>query len=229
MKNKLDTFFNTKKGEFNLTSSPIIYVIDRKNEQKGDVEILDKIDETINGLLLINEPSLEVFYYIFKENSLLHEIYNGKGDFVAFSKGDRYRQCECVLFPNEEDGDINCWISLIELKYAQDYKAASNKENNYPQNMIEQIIQTSEYLRRHEIVPRNKTIHAILSFPNVINDYNSTLFEGDIFVEDESKIDVSKASSSNVMNRTQIADKYKIVIRAQNKAMIKSIGRLKFT
>lgn len=230
MRSKIETFFKDikREGKCGITDNSLIYIIDRKEEQQGSIEILDKEDYTIKGLRLHNDPQLDVYYYAFEENSFKHERYDTKGVLTAFAKGERYRQCECILFPSEERAS-DCWVLLIELKYAENYNAASKTENAYPQNMIAQIIHTTEYLRRHELIPADVTVQAILSFPNVIRDFNSTLFQGDIFIEDESEIDIRKSPTSNVMNRTQIAVKYKIVIRAQNEATIKSTQRLKFT
>lgn len=230
MKDRLISFFNRidRAGKYGTTNSSLVYIVDRKEEQQGSIEILDEDDRSINGLLLKNDPQISLFYYAFEENSFRLERYNKNGIFLTFAKGNQYRQCECVLFPDVEE-DHNDWLMLIELKYVLDYSAASRKNSSYPQQMIEQIIQTTEYLRRHNVISINKKIHAVLSFPNVIEDFNSTLFEGDIFIEDESKIDIRKSPTSNVMNRTQIAIKYNVHIRAQNEATIKSASRLKFT
>lgn len=229
MRDKLENFLEKikREGKFSTINNPLIYIVDRKKEQQGDVEILKEVDSSINGLSLINDTTLNVYYYVFKDNSFRHEIYN-KEICVAFSKGNKYRQCECILFPYKKIESPN-WILLVELKYALDFNAASRKDDAYPQHMIEQIIQTAEYLRRHDVIPVDSAIHAILSFPNVIENFNSTLFEGDIFIEDESKIDIRKSPTNNIMNRTQIAMKYKIIIHAQNTATIKSGKRLKFT
>lgn len=229
MKNKIETFFKEREreGVSGVIESPLIYIVDRKKEQQGDVEILDKVDKTIKGVLINNEPQLKVYYYIFKDNSFRIERYNEKGKFLTFSAGSQYQQCECILFPNETDNPEH-WILLIELKYAKNYAAASRENGAYPQKMIEQIIQTTQYLRRHNIIPAKKTVFAIVSFPNVIENFNSTLFEGNIFIENESKIDVRKPHTNNRMNRTQIATKYNIVIQARNEATIKSAKRLQF-
>jgi hypothetical protein len=131
------------------------------------------------------------------------------------------------LFPDEVN-TANSWTLLVETKYAKDYHAARETKNNYPHSMVEQIISTSEYLRRHGVIPLDKMVNAIVAFPNIIINFKSTLFKGNIYREDENKIDIRKPSSCKNMSITQVAKKYKVIIQAQNGAIINNREKLAF-
>lgn len=233
MRNKLKELFKDKEENHagsGFIHSPEIHIIDKKEEGGGDIVVQRITDYHIKGITLSNKPLLEIFYYIFAEFSFKKEILNAANKITGFQPVESkecYRHCECILFPSQEE-DEN-WILLVETKYAKDLRAASKSKNNYPHNMIEQIISTSEYLRRHGVIPPDKKIDALVSFPNlIINNYQSTLFKGNIYRENENKIDIRKTSSNNSMSITQIVKKYKIRIKAQNQVAIKDCRKLVF-
>lgn len=233
MQNKIRVFFQDKEpvqANSGSLNSPEIYITDRTEEASGGIVIQRIPDYNIKGVKIENPPLLDIFHYTFIEYSFKKEIIDENNRIIGFppvNSGDSYRHCECILFPhinNEES-----WILLIETKYARDLKAASKIQSDYPHSMIEQIISTAEYLRRHGIIPSTQKIDAIVSFPNLIIDYQSTLFKGKVYRENNNRIDVRKAVSNQDMTITQIAKKYKIRIKAQNTVTVNNETRLSFT
>jgi hypothetical protein len=227
MQNKIKDFFKDKeRGDrfFGNIIGPIIYIHDKKEEENEGISIQTIKDFNVNSVTLHNENNIKVFYYVFQEYSLKKEILDDRNEIIGFELLDSkvcYRHCECILFPSEADAD-KCWILLVETKYAKDCQAASKKRNDYPHNMIEQIISTSEYLRRHGIIPPNKIVNALVAFPNLIINFKSTLFLGAVYRDNEKKNDIRKSDTSQNMNLTQIAMKYKVRIKPQNSAKVNS-------
>lgn len=75
--------------------------------------------------------------------------------------------------------------------------------------MIEQIIGCVNFFRDKDIIPRTKKVHAVLSFPTLIQDFSeSFLLRCDLTPE-------------------EILENHKIIIRPSNKIQIKSNKRLK--
>ena len=176
-------------------SDKSLYIADYKKHNVGEVTIQGCEPKDIKSVHLSNSNQITVCFDGFKNNAL------------PLENGDNNIQCECVLFPdrcNDED-----WVLFIETKYAYNLKIAFAEVNDYPNGMINQIIETVEYFRNKKILNKNKKVHAIVSFPNLIADFNSTLFR---------KSDLSIES---------IMLKHKIVIRGINTAMIISEKRIK--
>lgn len=198
MKNKIAATLPNDKHTLTEINSPEIHIADWKDfDSAKGIEVSDK-RPTINSVFLLNNTSITVIVDIFGENAL------------PTTKGKQARQCECIAFP----ADFSCedWILTVETKYAKDYTAAFRKERNYPENMIEQIISTVDYFRDKKIIAETKLVHAIISFPNLIADFNSTLFS---LVREEWSVE------NLIVNR-------KIRIKGCNSAKIISEKRLKF-
>jgi hypothetical protein len=96
---------------------------------------------------------------------------------------------------------------FIETKYSTNLENAFRKENDYPNCMINQIIETVKYFRAKGVIAENRRVNAIVSFPNLIDEFNATFFTGELSIE-------------------QILIDYKILIRATNSGIIKSEKRL---
>lgn len=233
MQNKIKEFFKGKEIEDSISgsiSTPMIYILDKKEEENGDISIQGIKDFNVNAVTLHNGNRVKVIYYVFQEYSFKKEKLDNSKNIIGFEtlvSKDSYRHCECVLFPSEADIE-GCWILLVETKYAKDCHAASKDKSDYPHSMIEQIISTSEYLRRHGIIPPNKMINALVAFPNLIINFKSTLFKGTVYRENEKKIDIRKAETSQNMSLTQIVMKYKVRIQAQNNAKVESQSKIVF-
>lgn len=139
-----------------------------------------------------NNNNIEIYFDGFKKNCLplTHSTYS--------------KQCECVLFP------INCnqeeWVLFIETKYAKNLTAASKPQADYPYCMVRQIKATVTYFREKGIIANNKIVHAIISFPNLINNFDSWVFPIKHDGLEESVLDILRHD--------------KIIIRATNNARI---------
>ena len=62
-----------------------LYVVDRAESEDGEVEIMDKEDDSIKAVCLENENNIEVFFDGFKKNALpiTNKLYS--------------KQCECAI------------------------------------------------------------------------------------------------------------------------------------
>lgn len=180
--------------ELSVNSSLDLYVADYKNFNNGEVVLVEDEPTDIKYVYLSNPREIEICFDGFKQNALPIEI------------GRYNSQCECVLFPNRcKETD---WVLFIETKYANNITNAFKEIHNYPNGMVNQIIDTVKYFRENKILGAQKKVHAIVSFPNLIEEFNSTIFRGDLSVED-------------------ILFEHKILIRGTNSALIKSEKRIK--
>jgi len=179
----------------NLTihSETDLYIADYKNFNKGEVILVSSKPTDIKSVYISNQKPVTIYFDGFKENAL------------PISVGVFNKQCECVLFPNTcESTD---WILFVETKYTNDYKSAFKKENDYPNCMTNQIIETVKYFRKHGIIDSNKKVHAIVSFPNLVEEFNATIFKGDLSVEDilrEHKIIIRGTNCANIISEKRI-------------------------
>lgn len=97
---------------------------------------------------------------------------------LQYSKKKKARQCECVIYPdNYKDTD---WVLFVEMKYAENEIAAFRKENDYPNNMIEQIkADRFKFLKINAFYLRKKKYTLSFHFPNLLSAFNSTIFSID--------------------------------------------------
>ena len=181
----------------NLTthSNLNLYIADypKTINNKGVVLFADEPND-IKCVHILNPKEILICFDGFKDNALPIDI------------GNCSEQCECVLFPDR--CDETDWILFIENKYANDRTAAFRENRGYPNKMTDQIIETVKYFREKGIIAPNRRVWAIVSFPNLVEEFNSTIFKGDL-----SELD--------------ILFKYKIVIRGTNAAKIISEKRIK--
>jgi hypothetical protein len=172
-----------------------IYVIDYKNINGGEVNVLEN-KPVENSVHLTNENRINVYFVTFKENALRVNIPSGQ-----------VKQCECVLFPtslNAED-----WVLFIETKYTSSLKNAMDKKVDYPNTMIDQIISTVKYFRDNKILPINKKVLAIVSFPTLIEAFSEAFF------------------TRSRLTREEISINHKILLKPSNNGAIKSQTRIK--
>lgn len=170
-----------------------IYIVDYKKLNNGDVELLEKEPDDIKYVHLENSTKVAVYFDGFKDNALL------------IKAGEHSQQCECVLFP--KDCNETDWALFIECKYSYDLKTASDVKNGYPQKMISQIVDTVAFFRNKGILGAKRRATAIVSFPNLMEEFNSTFFSGEF-----TELDILK--------------EHNILIRATNSAIIKSPKRI---
>ena len=170
-----------------------IYIVDYKKLNNGDVVLLENEPDDIKYVYLENANKVSLYFDGFKDNALV------------INRGEYSQQCECVLFPtdcNETD-----WVLFIECKYSYDLKTASDVKNGYPQKMISQIVDTVSFFRDKGILEAKRRATAIVSFPNLMEEFNSTFFSGEF-----TELDILK--------------EHNILIRATNSAIIKSQKRI---
>ena len=176
MKDKILANCPCEKHTFHEVNYPKIHIVDWKNFDKTKgVEVLNEKPEEISSVCLTNNPELLIIINAFGENAL------------PICTGEQASQCECIVFPSIYDE--KAWILAIETKYANDESAAfriRKDDDNYPEKMISQIISTVEYFREKNIIEPDRDVHAIISFPNLIADFNSQLFS---FVKEEWSIE----------------------------------------
>lgn len=164
MRDKIRAVLPNDKHIFKQIDYREIHVVDWKNfDQTRGVEAFDKKQAEISSVCLMNENKIQVTIDIFGENAL------------PIKKGKQAEQCECIIFP-DLNGEI--WILAIETKYANNEEAAFRirKDQNYPEKMVSQIVSTIDYFREKNIIEKDRLVHAIISFPNLVTDFNSTLF-----------------------------------------------------
>lgn len=170
-----------------------IYIVDYKEFNGGGVQLLENEPVDIKYVFLDNANEISIFFDAFKDNAL------------PITVGICSQQCEGVAFPKA--GNENDWALFIECKYAYDLKKATDVKNGYPQKMIGQIIDTVQYFRQKGILADRKRATAIVAFPNLMEEFNSTFFTGD-----QSELDILK--------------EHNILIRATNSATIISPKRI---
>lgn len=165
MKHKIIETLSSERHKINDYMTPEIHIVDWKNADKSKgIEILKEKQEEINSVCLFNQNELSITIDAFEESALQNP------------DGTQVEQCECISFPTEYND--NSWILAVETKYVNDEEAAFKvrKGQNYPKKMVSQIISTVDYFREHAIIKEDQMVHAIISFPNLVSDFNSTLF-----------------------------------------------------
>ena len=172
-----------------------LYMIDWKDVNNGDVELSNEINPEMNHVHIANPHCLTIIFDAFPENT-----------FPSKKKGQQNQQCECVLFP--ENCDKEEWILFIETKYAKRIESAMDERNNYPMKAINQIKETVLKFREMGIIDQNKVVNAIISFPNLLEEFNSWVLDTNRLGEDFNILDLQLD--------------YGIIIRGTNCVNIKS-------
>lgn len=175
-------------------SSENIFVIDYKNINGGQVEVLETEPEH-KCVHLVNDNKVGIYYVAFKDNALKVNTPSGQ-----------IKQCECVLFPTSLNASD--WILFIETKYTSILKIALDKEIDYPNTMIAQIISTVGYFRDKGILPIDKKVYAIVAFPILIEAFSEAFF------------------TRSVLTREEISINHKILLQPTSKGIIKSQTRI---
>ena len=147
-----------------------LYIVDWKDENNGGISFTD-YDMGRDAVVLYNEQCIPISCDKFPENAL------------PIKKGCFSKQCECIVFPEEEENGT--WELFVEMKYAKDVLKARGPRNNYPKEMVLQIEKTVEYFRSKGILPVEKVVYAIVSFP-ILENFNAWFDQNlllDAFVE----------------------------------------------
>lgn len=175
-----------------------IYIADWKNSDRSRGVRISHTPQEVESVHVCNGKRIPVVFDGFADNALPGE-----------TAGDPCSQCECLLFPDTANPDH--WILFVETKYAKDWHAAFKKEFGYPNCMVSQIIKTVDYFRGKKIIGTAQKVSALVAFPNLIDDFNDTLFDR---LEKERSIENIKLQ-------------YNITIRGCNSAKIISAKRLR--
>lgn len=133
-----------------------LYVVDWKDENNGGITFTD-YNPGRAAVVLSNLAQISVCCDKFPENAL------------PVKKGCFSRQCECVLFPLDDEENSDNWVLFIETKYAKDELKAKDSRNRYPETMVAQIEKTVHYFREKAILKPDKIVYAIVSFPMLEN------------------------------------------------------------
>jgi len=171
MKAKILATLPNDKHIFLEINNDEIHIVDWKDiDSTRGIEIYDKTQNEINSVCLFNENNVNVTIDKFGDNAL------------PISQGIQSEQCECIAFPSDSIGKM--WVLTVETKYANNNEAAFRikDDQNYPEKMVSQIVSTVDYLRAKSIIAKDQHVHAIISFPKLVSDFNSTLFS---FVKEE--------------------------------------------
>jgi hypothetical protein len=169
-----------------------LYIADYKNFNGGNIILVGVEPEDIKCVRISNPRQIVVCFDSFPENALPTGV------------GTQSQQCECLLFPDRCDEDD--WALFVETKYANSIQAALNEIRGYPNKAIDQILETVKYFRDNGIIKQNKKVSAIISFPMLIEEFNSTVFDVGLIRD--------------------ILLTHRIIIRGTNKATIKSEKRI---
>ena len=138
---KLMSALPTHQDYMETLNGKVLYIVDWKDENNGGISFSDT-DSGRAAVRLLNPHEIFVCCDKFAENAL------------PIKKGCFSQQCECVLFPQEDESK------------------ARNPQNNYPGKMVEQIEATVEYFRNKGILEEDKIVYAIVSFP-MLDNYNA--------------------------------------------------------
>lgn len=200
MKAKILETLPNDRHAFEEVDYPEIHIVDWKDFDKArGIELFNVAQDEISSVCLFNENNVKVTFDKFQENAL------------PISVGKQSEQCECIAFPSVSDGKI--WVLAIETKYANNEEAAFRikDDQNYPKKMVSQIVSTVDYLRGKGIIAEEQHVFAIISFPELVSDFNSTLF---------SYVDGEWSIANLLVNK-------KIRIKGCNSAKITSAKRIK--
>lgn len=188
MKQRLLAVLPHHETSLQTLRAPELYVVDWKDENNGGITF-DSNNLGRPAVRLHNPTELEVCCDKFEENAL------------PVKKGQYSSQCECVLFPDAAKQDA--WVLFIEMKYAKDDFKAQDPRNNYPQKMVSQIIKTVEYFRNQQILPEEKMVSAIVSFP-FLSHFNAWFDQNLIFQALTNRIIVRATNQATIISATEL-------------------------
>lgn len=201
-------------GCFTSIQSATIYVRDYKNhdlankiENRGVV--IDANPDPDWASLVLNNKQAETLAIdadCFPENAFPNE-----------TAGDHASQCECVIFP--ADGNEDDWVLFVETKYTYSAEIAQKDKVDYPSKMFSQIKSTVSYFRQIGLLGQDKKVHAIMSYPKLLEPFDSWNFS--LTIKDD------KTGEELQLTTDKIMENYKIHLRPTNQALIKSAKRIK--
>jgi len=179
---------------FHLEDSEELFIVDLKPLRLGADVVMYNAHPGHAHVYLFNPRRVPLFFDGFPDNAF------------ETSPGDHCKQCECIVFPQICEPED--WVLFVETKYTENMESAFNEVVNYPNGMIDQIIATVRFLRDKGVLPVDKRVHALVSFPRLIQSFDAFFF----------------TSTPSVM---EILTEHNVIIRASNKATIRSNRNIK--
>lgn len=184
MKNRMvNEFGEDKLGHIN-TEKTEFYVVDytEKTDSARSVEVLETFPTDIDPLIVHNPTKLDITTTIFKPQ--------------CFMDGEKeLKQCEGVMYLTVNTPAS--WIVFIEIKDCKPKNAS-----DYHKELKEKFTVNIDLFREKGIIPQDKIVYAIASFPRK----EKTNFHNHFIKATEWK---------------QFREKYKIMIKGTNKITVK--------
>lgn len=84
------------------------------------------------------------------------------------AQGNDLRHCECCIFPSENHD--KSWVVMLEIKDCK-----PRNISNYKDDVIEQIISTTNIFRQKNIITTHK-VYGIVAIPRCKVSFNNTIF-----------------------------------------------------
>lgn len=185
MRNKMVAEFGEDKLGHAITQKTEFYVVDytEKTNSTRSVEVLETLPTDIDPLTVHNPTPLNITTTIFKPQ--------------CFMDGEKeLKQCECVMYLTTDTSAS--WVVFIEIKDCKPSNASK-----YHKEIKEKIIANVGLFREKGIIPQNKVVYAIASFPRK----DKTNFHNHLIKATE---------------RKQFRDKYKVMIKGTNEITVKN-------
>lgn len=192
MKNRMVNEFGEDKLGYITTKKTEFFVVDytektKKTESARFVEVLETFPTDIDPLIVHNPIPLDITTTIFKPQ--------------CFMDGEKeLKQCEGVMYLTKNTPVS--WVVFIEIKDCKPKNAS-----DFHKEIKEKFTVNIELFREKGIIPQDKVVYAIASFPRK----GKTNFHNQFIKASEMK---------------QFRDKYKIMIRGTNEITVKDNGRI---
>lgn len=186
MRSKINQVFNSERFAYSSNNSPKIFVVDytERTASARSVEVHSTKPNDIDALIIKNPTEINISTSIFMPQCFIDE--NGKEP----------KQCECVMNPANSQPDT--WILFIEIKDCKPSNAS-----NYHKECKEKILENVQLFRDKNIIPVDKIVYAVVSFPRK----EKTNYHNQFIKPPEQK---------------QMRDKYKIMIKGTNEITVKN-------
>ncbi|MBN2602911.1 MAG: hypothetical protein JXA91_02115 [Candidatus Thermoplasmatota archaeon] len=147
MRNRIVNEFGEDKLEHVITDKPFFYVVDytERTDSERAVEVLDTFPIDIDPLVVNNPTILDTTTTIFKPQCFM-------------DGGVELKQCEGVMYLTSNTPES--WVVFIEIKDCKPKNAS-----DYHQDIKEKFIVNVNLFRDKGIIPQDKVVYAIASFP----------------------------------------------------------------
>jgi hypothetical protein len=189
MKNRMVNEFGEDKLWHVTTRKTVFYVVDytEKTDSTRSVEVLETYPTDIDSLTVHNTKPLDITTTIFKPQ--------------CFMDGEKeLKQCECVMYLTANTPAS--WIVFIEIKDCKPKNAS-----DYHKKIKEKFTVNIDLFREKGIIPQEKIVYAIASFPRK----GKTNFHNQFIKATEMK---------------QFREKHKIMIKGTNEITVKDNERI---